>query len=176
VEASHSSDLLGVSTWRGAALYDPVAPVPLGATRGRIVRWSSRVGRAACREHDLTCLSRAAVCGHRDDDTSVARGGDDEDDPDMSLQSTTALATSPLHNGLGDRSSSEEMPHSSTFRLLMRLSFRSCLAIWRSLCCTLHAAHHLSAATLFRLNIASSGRGALAGARWAHFNCNDKKA
>jgi hypothetical protein len=29
---------------------------------------------------------------------------------------------------------------------------------------------------LFRLNIASSGRGALAGARWAHFNCNDKKA
>jgi hypothetical protein len=26
------------------------------------------------------------------------------------------------------------------------------------------------------LKIASSGRGALAGTRWAHFNCNDKKA
>jgi hypothetical protein len=29
---------------------------------------------------------------------------------------------------------------------------------------------------LFRLKIASSGRGALAGMRWAHFNYNDKKA
>jgi hypothetical protein len=29
---------------------------------------------------------------------------------------------------------------------------------------------------LFRLNIASSGRGALTKTRWAHFNCNDKKA
>jgi hypothetical protein len=26
------------------------------------------------------------------------------------------------------------------------------------------------------LNIGSSGRGALAGTRWVHFNCNDKKA
>jgi hypothetical protein len=42
------------------------------------------------------------ICGRRDDDTSVAWGGDDEDDPDMSLQSTTALATSPLHDGSGD--------------------------------------------------------------------------
>jgi hypothetical protein len=30
-------------------------------------------------------LSRAAASGCRDDDTSVLRGGDDEDDPDMSL-------------------------------------------------------------------------------------------
>jgi hypothetical protein len=29
---------------------------------------------------------------------------------------------------------------------------------------------------LFRLKIASSGRGALARMRWAHFNYNDKKA
>jgi hypothetical protein len=28
---------------------------------------------------------------------------------------------------------------------------------------------------LFWLKIASSGRGALAGTRWAHFNYNDKK-
>jgi hypothetical protein len=27
---------------------------------------------------------------------------------------------------------------------------------------------------LFRLKIASSGRGALAGTRWVHFNCNNK--
>jgi hypothetical protein len=26
------------------------------------------------------------------------------------------------------------------------------------------------------LKIASSGRGTLAGTRWAHFNCDDKKA
>jgi hypothetical protein len=29
---------------------------------------------------------------------------------------------------------------------------------------------------LFWLKIASSGRGALAGTRWVHFNYNDKKA
>jgi hypothetical protein len=29
---------------------------------------------------------------------------------------------------------------------------------------------------LFQLKIASSGRGALAGTRCAHFNCNNKKA
>jgi hypothetical protein len=58
----------------------------------------------------------------------------------------------------------------------MRLSFRSRLAIWRSLCCALRTAHRLSAAALFRLKIASSGRGALAGTRWVHLNCNDKKA
>jgi hypothetical protein len=94
----------------------------------------------------------------------------------MSLQSTVALATSPLHDDSGDGSSSEETPRSPAFRLLMRLSFRSRLVIWRSLCCALHAARRLSAAALFRLNIASSGRGALAGTRWAHFNCNDKRA
>jgi hypothetical protein len=33
----------------------------------------------------------------------------------------------------------------------------------------------LSATALFRLKIASSGRGALAGTRWAHFNYNDKR-
>jgi hypothetical protein len=43
------------------------------------------------------------------------------------------------------------------------------------LCCALRAARRLSVAALFRLKIASSGRGALAGTRWAHLNCNDKK-
>jgi hypothetical protein len=47
------------------------------------------------------------------------------DDPDMSLQSTAALGSSPLHVGSGDGSSSEEMPRSPAFRRLMRLSFRS---------------------------------------------------
>jgi hypothetical protein len=51
------------------------------------------------------------------------RGGDDEDDPNMSLQSTVVLATSPLHDGSGDGSSSEETPRSPTFHLLMRSSF-----------------------------------------------------
>jgi hypothetical protein len=74
-------------------------------------------------------LSRTTVCGRRNDDTSVVRGGDDEDDLDMSFQSTAALAMSPLHDGFGDGSSSEETPRSPAFRLLMRLSFRLCLAI-----------------------------------------------
>jgi hypothetical protein len=94
----------------------------------------------------------------------------------MSLQSTAALATSPLHDGSGDGSSSEETPSSPAFRLLMWLSLRSRLAIWRFLCCALRAAHLFSVATLFRLKITSSGRGALDGTRWAHFCYNDKKA
>jgi hypothetical protein len=44
------------------------------------------------------------------------------------------------------------------------------------LCRALRAACRLSAAALFQLKIASSRRGVLAGTRWAHFNCNDKKA
>jgi hypothetical protein len=68
------------------------------------------------------------------------------DDPDMSLQSTAMLATSLLHNGSGDGSSSEETPRSPAFRLLMQLSFRLRLAISRSLCCALRAARCLSAA------------------------------
>jgi hypothetical protein len=115
-----------------------------------------------------------AICGRREDETSVARVGDDEDDPDMSLQSTAVLATSPLHDG--DGSSLEEMPRSPAFRLLTRLSFRSRLAISRFLCCALRVARRLSTAVLFWLKIASSGRGALAGMRSAHFNCNNKKA
>jgi hypothetical protein len=83
----------------------------------------------------------------------------------MSLQSSATLAMSPLHDDSGDGSSSEEMPHSPAFRLVMRLSFRSRLAIWHSLCCALRAVRRLSSTTLFRLNIASSGRGALAGTR-----------
>jgi hypothetical protein len=153
------------SAWRVVVLYDSEAPVPLGAARGRTVLWSSWAGRASCRELEPTFLSHAAVCGRRDDDTSVPWGGDDEDDPDMLLQSTAALATSPLHDGSGDGSSLEETPRSPAFRLSMQLSFWSRLAIWRSLCCTLRAARHLSAAALFRLNIVSSGRGALAGTR-----------
>jgi hypothetical protein len=48
------------------------------------------------------------------------------------------------------------------------------LAIWHFLCCALHAARLFSATTCFWLKITSSGRGALAGTRWAHFNYNDK--
>jgi hypothetical protein len=81
------------------------------------------VGRAADRELEPAFFSHASICGCRDDDTSVARGGDDENDPDMSFQSTAALATSLLHDGSGDGSSLEETPRSPTFRLLMRLSF-----------------------------------------------------
>jgi hypothetical protein len=94
----------------------------------------------------------------------------------MSLQSTVALATLPLHDGSGDGSLSEETSSSPAFRLLMRLSLRSHLAIWRFLCCALHAVCLFSAAALFRLKITSSGRGVLAGTRWVHFNYNDKRA
>jgi hypothetical protein len=58
----------------------------------------------------------------------------------------------------------------------MRLSLQSCSAIWRFMCCTLHATRLFSAAAWFWLKIASSGRDALAGTRWAQFNYNDKKA
>jgi hypothetical protein len=152
------------------ALCDSKAHVLLGAIQGRTVLWSSWAGRAACREVEPTFLSR------HDDDTSGARRGNDEDDPDILLQSTAALGTSPLHDGSEDGYSSKETPRSSAFRLLMQLSFRSRLAIWCSLCCALRAACSLSAAAWFRLKIASSERGALAGTRWVHFNCNDKKA
>jgi hypothetical protein len=121
-------------------------------------------------------LSPTVACGCRKDDTSVLRGGDDEDDPDMSLQSTAVLAMSPLHDDSGDGSSSEETPSSTAFRLLMWLSLQSLLAIWCFLCCALRAAHLFSIAALFRLKITSSGRSALAGTRWAHFNYNGKKA
>jgi hypothetical protein len=57
---------------------------------------------------------------------------------------------------------------------LMRLSFQSRLVISCSLCCTLRAACRLFAAYLFRLKIASSGSGALAGTRCAHLNCKNK--
>jgi hypothetical protein len=74
-------------------------------------------------------LSHATVYGRREDDTSGVWGGDVEDDPDMSLQSTAALATSPHHDGSGDGSSSEETPRSLAFCLLMWLSFQSRLVI-----------------------------------------------
>jgi hypothetical protein len=48
----------------------------------------------------------------------VARGSDDEDDPDMSLQSTTTLGTSPLYDGFSDGSSSEETPRPPRLPLL----------------------------------------------------------
>jgi hypothetical protein len=102
---------------------------PPGRHAGTDHLLSSRAGRAADRELEPTFFSCVAISGHHDDDTSVAWGGDDEDDPDMSLQSTVALATLPLHNDSGDGSSLEEMSHSPAFRLLMRLSFRSRLAI-----------------------------------------------
>jgi hypothetical protein len=50
------------------------------------------------------------------------------------------------------------------------------LAIWCFLCCALCATRLFSAAACFWLKITSSGRGALAGTRWAHFNCDNKKA
>jgi hypothetical protein len=64
----------------------------------------------------------------------------------MLLQSTAVLATSPLHDGPGDRSSSEETPCSPALRLLLRSSLLSRLAIWCFLCCALHAACLFSAA------------------------------
>jgi hypothetical protein len=64
-----------------------------------------------------------------DDDTSAPGGGNDEDDPNMLLQSTAAVATSPLHDSSGDGSSSKDTPSSPAFRLLVRLSLRSRLAI-----------------------------------------------
>jgi hypothetical protein len=39
----------------------------------------------------------------------------------------------------------------------------------------LRAARRLSTAALFRLKIASSGRGAFAGTRCAHLNCKNKE-
>jgi hypothetical protein len=119
------SKSLGGSAGRGGALCASVAPVPLGTTRGRTARESSRAGRAAGHKLEPACFSHAATCGLRDDDTSVERGGDDEDDPDMLLQSTTALATSQLHDDSGDGSSLEETSRFPTFRLLMWLSFQS---------------------------------------------------
>jgi hypothetical protein len=94
----------------------------------------------------------------------------------MLLQSTAVLATFPLHEGSGDGSSTEETPSSPAFRLLLRLSLRLRLAIWCFLCCILRVACLFSVAACFWLKIASSERGALAGTRWAHFNCDDKKA
>jgi hypothetical protein len=85
-------------------------------------------------------LSHPTSRGWRNDDTSALRSGEDEDDPDMLLQSTVALATSPLHDGLNDGSSSEETPCSPALRLLLRSSLRLRLAIWHFLCCALHAA------------------------------------
>jgi hypothetical protein len=121
-------------------------PVPLGAVREWVDRRPTRTGGAARRELDPTTLSHPASRGQRDDDTSAPRSGEDEDDPDILLQSTAALATSPFHDGSGDGSSSEETPCSPALRLLLRSSLRSRLAIWRFLCCALHAARLLSTA------------------------------
>jgi hypothetical protein len=57
---------------------------------------------------------------------------------------------------------------------LMRLLFRSRLAILCSLCCALRTARRHSVTALFRLKIASSGRGALAGTRWEHSTATTK--
>jgi hypothetical protein len=97
------------------------------------------------------------------------------DDPNLSLQSTMTLGSSPLHAGSGDGYSLEETSRFPAFRRLMRLSFRSRLAIFCSLCCALRAACRFYAAALFRLKIASSERGAFAGTRCAHLNCKNKE-
>jgi hypothetical protein len=67
----------------------------------------------------------------------------------MLLQSSAALATLPLHDGLGDGSSSEEIPYSPAFRLLLRSSLRPHLVIWRFLCCALRVVRLFSAAAWF---------------------------
>jgi hypothetical protein len=92
----------------------------------------------------------------------------------MLLQLIAVLATSPLHDGSGDGSSSEDTPSFPAFRLLVLLSLRSRLAIWHFLCCALRAARLFSSVAWFWLKITSSGRGALAGTRWEHFNYDDK--
>jgi hypothetical protein len=146
MDTDRSSDLLGGSIWRGADLCDSGVPIPLGTVRERVDRKPTQAGGAAGHELEPTVLSCPASRGRRDDDTSAPRGGDDEDDPDMLLQSTAALATSPLHDGSGDGSSSEETPRSPAFCLLLRSLLRSCLVIWRFLCCALRAARLLSTA------------------------------
>jgi hypothetical protein len=120
--------------------------VPLGAVRERVDRRPTRAGGAAGRELDPTTLSCPASHRWSDDDTSAPWSGEDEDNPDMFLQSTAALATSPFHDGSGDGSSSEETPNSPALRLLLQSSLRSRLAIWRFLCYALHAARLFSAA------------------------------
>jgi hypothetical protein len=102
-------------------------------------------------------------------------GGKGVDDHDMSLQSTATLGSSLLHVDSDDGSSMEETSRSPAFRRLMRVSFRLRVAISRSLCCALCAVLRLSAAALFRLKIASSWRGALAGTRCAHFSCENRE-
>jgi hypothetical protein len=106
----------------------------VGPVRERVDRRPTRVGGATECELEPTILSRPASLGRRDDDNSAPRNGEDEDDLDMLIQSTAALATSPLHDGSGDGFSSEETPCSPAFRLLLRSSLRSRLAIWRFLC------------------------------------------
>jgi hypothetical protein len=85
-------------------------------------------------------FSRAAGSDRRIELTSAAQRSKDRGDPYMSLQSTAALGSSPLHAGGGDGSSLEETLVSTTLRHLIRLSFRSCLAISFSLCYFLHFA------------------------------------
>jgi hypothetical protein len=169
VGVARSSDHLDGSACRGRSLRASEALEPPGVVRGRAAFWSSRTGRAADREPKPTFFSRTASSSRRDDVTSTTRGGDDVDDPDMSVQSTATLGSSPLHVCSVDGSSLEETPRSPAFHRLMQLSFRSRLAISRSLCCAFHVALRLSAPALFRLKIASSRRGALAGTRCAHF-------
>jgi hypothetical protein len=94
-------------------------PIPRGAVRERVDRRPTRTGGAGGRELDPTTLSCPASRGRRDDDTSTPQNGEDEDNPDMLLQSTVALATSPLHDGSGDGSSSEETPCFPALRLLL---------------------------------------------------------
>jgi hypothetical protein len=141
----------------GVGLCGSGVSVPLGAAWERTDHWPTRAGRATGRELEPTVLSHLASRGRHDDETSAPRGGDDDDDPNMFLQSTAALATSPLHDGSGDGSSSKETPCSPAFRLLLRLSLRSRLAIWRFLCCALRAVCLFSVASWFWLKIASSG-------------------
>jgi hypothetical protein len=104
-------------------------PVPLGVVWEWVDHRPTQEGGAAGRELEPTTLSLPASRGRRDDDTSAPRGGEDEDDPYMLLQSTVALATSPLHDGSSDGSLSEETPCSPAFRLLLRSSLQSRLEI-----------------------------------------------
>jgi hypothetical protein len=102
MDTDRTSDLLEGSAWRSAGLCGPGVPVPLGAAQERADHWPTRAGEATGLELEPAVLSHPVSRSRRDDDISTPRGSDDEDDPDMLLQSTAALVTSPLHDGSGD--------------------------------------------------------------------------
>jgi hypothetical protein len=102
-----SGDRLGGARAARPAGHHARADDPLVLSGG-----ASRLARG--RAHCLVAPSRLRPARRR----QVPRGGDNEDDNNMLLQSTAALATSPLHDGSGDGSSSDETPRSPAFLCL----------------------------------------------------------